>query len=199
MESHPSNGNRTFGGVHADTCVDGRLRGHDGGKQVAGKLLFACVAIFMACGVALAVDPDEIMQDPALEARARALSAGLRCLVCQNQSIDDSNAPLARDLRLLVRERLKAGDSDAQVMQFVEDRYGEFVLLRPPLSWRTVVLWGSPILALIVAVWMTAQAWRRRQLPAGASGGAAAPLSADEEEKLRAILAENEGEPPGRD
>jgi cytochrome c-type biogenesis protein CcmH len=183
----------------AETGVDGRLRGHDGGGQVAGKFLLACVAIFMACGVALAVEPDEIMQDPALEARARALSSGLRCLVCQNQSIDDSNAPLARDLRVLVRERLKAGDSDAQVMQFVEDRYGEFVLLRPPLSWRTVVLWASPILALIVAVWMTAQAWRRRQMPAAATSGATAPLSADEEEKLRAILAENEGEPPGRD
>jgi cytochrome c-type biogenesis protein CcmH len=99
----------------------------------------------------------------------------------------------------LVRERLKAGDSDAQVMQFVEDRYGEFVLLRPPLSWRTLVLWASPILALIVAVWMTAQAWRRRQMPAAAPDGAAGSLSADEEEKLRAILAENEGEPPGRD
>ena len=165
----------------------------------AGPRLAVFAAALLAAGAALAVDPDEIMQDPALEARARALSAGLRCLVCQNQSIDDSNAPLARDLRLLVRERLKAGDSDAQVMQFVEDRYGEFVLLRPPLSWRTLVLWASPLLALIVAVWMTAQAWRRRQMPAGAPGGAAAPLSADEEEKLRAILAENEVEPPGRD
>jgi cytochrome c-type biogenesis protein CcmH len=161
--------------------------------------LGAVAATLLAVGVALAVEPDEIMQDPALEARARALSAGLRCLVCQNQSIDDSNAPLARDLRVLVRERLKAGDSDAQVMQFVEDRYGEFVLLRPPLSWRTLVLWASPILALIVAVWMTAQAWRRRQMPAAAPDGAAGSLSADEEEKLRAILAENEGEPPGRD
>jgi cytochrome c-type biogenesis protein CcmH len=155
--------------------------------------------MLLAAGAALAVEPDEILQDPALEARARALSAGLRCLVCQNQSIDDSNAPLARDLRVLVRERLKEGYSDAQVMQFVEDRYGEFVLLRPPLSWRTVVLWASPILALLVAVWMTAQAWRRRQLPEAAPGGAIVPLSADEEEKLRAILAENEGEPPGRD
>jgi cytochrome c-type biogenesis protein CcmH len=164
--------------------------------RAAPRLAMFAAAV-LAAGAAFAVEPDEIMQDPALEARARALSAGLRCLVCQNQSIDDSNAPLARDLRVLVRERLKAGDSDAQVMQFVEDRYGEFVLLRPPLSWRTVVLWASPILALIVAVWMTAQAWRRRQMPAAPS--AAAPLSADEEEKLRAILAENEGEPPVRD
>ena len=87
----------------------------------------------MASTAALAVEPDEILNDPALEARARADLPGLRCLVCQNQSIDDSNAPLARDLRLLVRERLKAGDSDAQVLRFVEDRYGEFVLLNPPL------------------------------------------------------------------
>ena len=85
----------------------------------------------IVCAPAFAVEPDEILPNATLEARARAISSGLRCLVCQNQSIDDSNAPLARDLRLLVRERLKAGDTDAQVMQFVEDRYGEFVLLRP--------------------------------------------------------------------
>ncbi len=153
----------------------------------------------MIAGAALAVEPDEIMSDPALEARARAISSGLRCLVCQNQSIDDSNAPLARDLRLLVRERLKAGDSDAAVMQFVEDRYGEFVLLRPPLSWRTLLLWLSPLAALLVAVWMTARAWQRRQPQASTAGEGAMPLSADEEERLRSILAENEGEPPLRD
>ena len=148
-------------------------------------------------GAALAVEPDEILPDAALEARAREISSGLRCLVCQNQSIDDSNAPLARDLRLLVRERLKAGDSDAQVMRFVEDRYGEFVLLNPPLSWRTIVLWVAPLLALIVAVWMTARAWRRRQ-PQGADA-TVPPLSPDEEGKLRSILAESEIEPPVRD
>jgi cytochrome c-type biogenesis protein CcmH len=154
-------------------------------------------SVLVAAGAALAVEPDEILSDPALEARARQLSSGLRCLVCQNQSIDDSSAPLARDLRLLVRERLKAGDSDAQVMRFVEDRYGEFVLLTPPLSWRTVLLWLAPLLALLAAVWTTARAWRRRQpLVAGATP---VPLSADEEEKLRSILAENEGEPPVRD
>jgi cytochrome c-type biogenesis protein CcmH len=154
-------------------------------------------ATLAAAGAALAVEPDEILPDAALEARARHLSSGLRCLVCQNQSIDDSNAPLARDLRLLVRERLKAGDSDAQVMRFVEDRYGEFVLLNPPLSWRTVLLWLAPLLALLAAVWTTARAWRRRQ-PLAASA-ALTPLSADEEDKLRSILAENEGEPPIRD
>jgi cytochrome c-type biogenesis protein CcmH len=157
----------------------------------------ALVAVVFAGGAALAVEPDEILSDPILEARAREISAGLRCLVCQNQSIDDSNAPLARDLRLLVRERLTAGDSDAQVMRFVEDRYGEFVLLRPPLSWSTIVLWVSPILALLVAIWMTARAWRRRQLQA--ADPTVAPLSPDEENQLRSILAENEGEPPVRD
>lgn len=152
---------------------------------------------FLVSGTALAVEPDEIMPDRALEARARDISSGLRCLVCQNQSIDDSNAPLARDLRLLVRERLKAGDTNAQVMQFVEDRYGEFVLLSPPLSPRTLLLWAAPLLALIVAVLMTGRAWRRRQMqPASA---ASEPLSPDEESKLRSILAESETEPPGRD
>lgn len=145
------------------------------------------------------MEPDEILSDPALEARARAISSGLRCLVCQNQSIDDSNAPLARDLRLLVRERLKAGDSDAQVMQFVEDRYGEFVLLRPPLTWRTLLLWVAPLLALLIAVWTTARAWQRRQPQASALSEATAPLTPDEESKLRSILAESEGEPPRQD
>jgi cytochrome c-type biogenesis protein CcmH len=97
----------------------------------------------------------------------------------------------------LVRERLKAGDSDAQVMRFVEDRYGEFVLLNPPLSWRTIVLWVAPLLALIVAVWMTALAWRRRQ--PRAADATVPPLSPDEEGKLRSILAESEVEPPVRD
>ena len=165
--------------------------------MTARATFLALVALAFAGGAALAVEPDEILPDATLEARAREISSGLRCLVCQNQSIDDSNAPLARDLRLLVRERLKAGDSDAQVMRFVEDRYGEFVLLKPPLSWRTVVLWVAPLLALIVAVWMTARAWRRRQpLTADAT---VAPLSPDEESKLRSILAESEIEPPVRD
>jgi len=165
--------------------------------MTARATFLALVALAFAGGAALAVEPDEILPEATLEARAREISSGLRCLVCQNQSIDDSNAPLARDLRLLVRERLKAGDSDAQVMRFVEDRYGEFVLLKPPLSWRTVVLWVAPLLALIVAVWMTARAWRRRQ-PLAADV-TVAPLSPDEESKLRSILAESEIEPPVRD
>jgi cytochrome c-type biogenesis protein CcmH len=96
-----------------------------------------------------AVEVDEILPDPALEARARTISHDLRCMVCQNQSIDDSGAPLARDLRLLVRERLKAGDSDGQVVDFMVARYGEFVLLKPRVNWHTAILWGAPFTILI--------------------------------------------------
>ncbi len=99
---------------------------------------------------ALAVDPDEVLADPALEARARTISADLRCLVCQNQSIDDSDADLARDLRLIVRERLAAGDSDAAVVRYIVDRYGEFVLLRPVVAPHTIVLWAAAPLALAI-------------------------------------------------
>jgi cytochrome c-type biogenesis protein CcmH len=152
----------------------------------------------MTAGAALAVEPDEILKDPALETRARSISSGLRCLVCQNQSIDDSNAPLARDLRLLVRERLKAGDSDAQVMQFVEDRYGEFVLLRPPFSWRTLILWAAPLVALLIAVWLSVRAWQRRRTQSASTPSEGAPLSAEEESRLRSILAESGEEPKPR-
>src|SRR5471032_3020908 len=99
-----------------------------------------------------AVQVDEILPDPSLETRARAISHDLRCMVCQNQSIDDSEAPLARDLRLLVRERLKAGDSDTQVVDFMVARYGEFVLLKPRVSWYTAVLWGAPLAILLVGL-----------------------------------------------
>src|ERR671935_518506 len=99
---------------------------------------------------ALAVQPDEVLSDQALEARARALSKELRCMVCQNQSIDDSDAPLARDLRILVRERLQAGDSDREVTDFLVARYGEFVLLNPRFSWHTAVLWLGPAAMLLV-------------------------------------------------
>jgi cytochrome c-type biogenesis protein CcmH len=99
-------------------------------------------------GAAWAVQPDEVLSDPALEARARNLSQHLRCMVCQNQSIDDSDAPLARDLRLLVREQLKSGATDQQVLDFLVARYGEFVLLRPPLNWHTMLLWLLPVLVL---------------------------------------------------
>src|SRR5713101_9759172 len=113
------------------------------------------ILLAFVCWVCLAssvhaVQPDEIMSDPVKESRARDLSRELRCMVCQNQSIDDSEAPLARDLRLLVRERLKAGDSDTQVVDFMVARYGEFVLLRPRMSWHTAILWGAPLTILVV-------------------------------------------------
>jgi cytochrome c-type biogenesis protein CcmH len=111
---------------------------------------------------AFAVQPDEVLPDPALEARARVLSQELRCLVCQNQSIDDSDALLARDLRLLLRERLKSGDSDQQVLDFLVARYGEFVLLRPPLGWHTLLLWLAPGLLLGAGAIALVAAGRRR-------------------------------------
>lgn len=106
------------------------------------------LVLLLAPAPALAVQPDEVLKDPAMEARARVISEGLRCLVCQNQSIDDSDAPLAKDLRLLVRERLKEGDTNTQVVDYVVARYGEFVLLRPTFGWHTLLLWLSPLLAV---------------------------------------------------
>ena len=135
---------------------------------------------------ALAVQPDEILPDPGLEARARAISAGLRCLVCQNQSIDDSDAPLARDLRLLVRERLQAGDSDAAVESYLVQRYGEFVLLKPPFGWHTLLLWAMPLAALIAALWAAARGmgWQH----ASPEVSSRARLSKDEEARLKVVL-----------
>ena len=110
--------------------------------------LALCLAPGLLPCPVLAVQPDEVLKDPAMEARAREISEGLRCLVCQNQSIDDSDAPLAKDLRVLVRERLKEGDSNRQVVDYVVARYGEFVLLRPVFGWHTLLLWLSPLLAV---------------------------------------------------
>jgi cytochrome c-type biogenesis protein CcmH len=112
--------------------------------------LIVAVLTVAALPPALAVEPDEILSDAALEARARVLSKELRCMVCQNQSIDDSDAPLARDLRILVREHLQAGESDRQVIDFLVARYGEFVLLRPRFSWHTALLWLGPAAVLLV-------------------------------------------------
>lgn len=135
-------------------------------------------------GSASAVEPDEILKDPVLEARAREIGKELRCLVCQNQSIDDSNAELARDLRVLVRERVASGDSDRQVMDYVVSRYGDFVLLRPPFKNTTLVLWGGPILLLGIGVVAVAVYYRRR----GGKAVAPVPLSADEKRRLAALL-----------
>lgn len=121
--------------------------------------------VMTASLAAFAVQPDEVLPDPALEARARALSQELRCLVCQNQSIDDSDALLARDLRLLLRDRLKNGDSDKQVLDFLVARYGEFVLLRPPLGWHTILLWITPGLLLATGAIVLFAAVRRRSKP----------------------------------
>ncbi|MGA7810949.1 MAG: cytochrome c-type biogenesis protein [Bradyrhizobium sp.] len=134
---------------------------------------------------ALAVQVDEILPDPALEARARTISHDLRCMVCQNQSIDDSEAPLARDLRLLVRERLKAGDSDAAVVDFMVARYGEFVLLKPRLSWHTAILWGAPLTVLLAGLLaIGVSLWRR---PRGSALPEVVALSERERQQLKAI------------
>src|SRR5436853_7515286 len=138
-----------------------------------------CVIAAMLLGFvfpALAVQPDEILSDAVLEARARVLSKELRCMVCQNQSIDDSDAPLAKDLRVLVRERLSAGDSDSQVIDFLVARYGEFVLLKPRLSAHTALLWLAPFTVVLLGAWGLISLWRRRG--ERATEIAQAPLSA---------------------
>jgi cytochrome c-type biogenesis protein CcmH len=122
----------------------------------------AVVLALLSAAPALAVQPDEVLADPALEARARSLSRELRCMVCQNQSIDDSDAPLARDLRVLVRDRLKAGDSDEKVLDFLTARYGEFVLLRPRLRWNTALLWLAPAAVLAIGAGLLIVFLRRR-------------------------------------
>ncbi len=154
-----------------------------------GRIL--AVALCALCALAApagAVEPDEILADPVLETRAREISKLLRCLVCQNQSIDDSNAELARDLRLIVRERLTAGDSDDAVLAFVADRYGDFVLLRPPFKASTLALWlGPPALFVLGAAAVVLYFRRRRSLQA------AAPLSADERRRIEALLGGDSG------
>lgn len=139
--------------------------------------------LVVAASASFAVSPDEMLSDPKLEMRARTIAAQLRCLVCQNQSIDDSDASLARDLRLLVREKLNEGLSDAQVLDYIHARYGDFVLLRPPFKLGTFLLWASPALALIGgggAVW-----WNLRRRRAALSAGAT--LTEEERRQLSAL------------
>lgn len=126
------------------------------------------LVLVLASGAASAVQPDEVLSDARMEARARNISSGLRCLVCQNQSIDDSDAPLARDLRLIVRERLKAGDNDDQVQDYVVGRYGEYVLLRPVLALHTLLLWLTPVGVLglgALGIWRLAKARKTAATP----------------------------------
>jgi len=152
-------------------------------KRALAGLAMALALLFAA--PAGAVQPNEVLQDETLEARARGLSAQLRCMVCQNQSIDESDAELARDLRVLVRDRLKAGDSDAEVIDYIVSRYGEFVLLKPRFSIRNALLWGTPLILLIggsVFAWISVRSRRRIETK----------LSDEEEAALSRILAEVE-------
>jgi cytochrome c-type biogenesis protein CcmH len=152
---------------------------------LAAVLLLSTPALSLA-----AVQPNEMLQNPALEARARTLSQQLRCMVCQNESIDDSDAPLAHDLRVLVRERLQAGDSDAQVLDFLVARYGEFVLLKPRLSWRTAILWGLPPGLLLGGLALLVVAAARRR---GRVQEPTPDLTPAERARLEKILADSPG------
>lgn len=150
-------------------------------KRVISLLL----ALLVVASPAAAVLPDEQLQDPALEARARAISQKLRCVVCQNQSIDDSDAPLARDLRIIVRERLQAGETDAQAIQFLVERYGHYVLLKPPFEIATIALWGGPFVMLILGGGFVLLYMRRRR-----PVEALRPLEAADEARLADLLKE---------
>ena len=158
------------------------------------------IALLLALLLALpaqAVEPDERLDDPALEERARVLSQNIRCLVCQNESIDSSNADLAKELRVLVRERLVEGDSDRAVLDYLVSRYGDYVLLEPPVKPATYLLWFGPLLLLLIGAAAVVFYFRRQR----ASAGAPAPLSAGEQERLARLLddqAAGRQEPPGR-
>ncbi len=160
-----------------------------GGWRFATALATLFTVFLAIAGPARAVLPDEVLADAGLEARARHISTGIRCLVCQNQSIDESDADLARDLRLLIRERLTAGDSDAAVVDFLVARYGEFVLLQPRLSAQTVLLWGAPIAFVLLGAGLAFVVVRRR----GAAVAGSAPLTAEEMRRVEALLARADG------
>jgi cytochrome c-type biogenesis protein CcmH len=156
-------------------------------KIFARGAVLTCL-LSLAPLAATAVQPDEIMPDPRLEARARALSAQLRCMVCQNESIDESHADLARDLRVLVRERLQAGDSDDQIRAFLVRRYGDFILLKPPFKLETWLLWGAPFLILLTGGGIIFVARRRQKSLTPAN---IVSLSEAERAKLEAMLGED--------
>ncbi len=152
------------------------------------RLLVIALLTLLVVPTAIAVEPDEILSDSVLEARARALSKELRCMVCQNQSIDDSQAPLARDLRVLVRERLQMGESDQQVIDFLVARYGEFVLLRPRFSWHTALLWFGPLAILITGASGVLVLARRYRAKVGRSAANHEGLTAAEAARVSEIL-----------
>jgi cytochrome c-type biogenesis protein CcmH len=149
------------------------------------RILAILCALFMFAVAANAVQPDEVLKDPFLEARARELSKDIRCLVCQNQSIDDSNADLARDLRVLVRERLTQGESNDQVMDYLVKRYGDFVLLRPPVKASTYLLWYGPIIIFIMGALGLFMYFRGRRV---APVTTTAALSEDEQQRIEVLL-----------
>ncbi|WP_259781592.1 cytochrome c-type biogenesis protein [Aestuariispira ectoiniformans] len=156
------------------------------------KAFFLVLALALVPQMAGAVLPDEILADPKLEARARDISEGLRCLVCQNESIDDSNADLARDLRIIVRERLQAGDTDEQVVSYITARYGDYVLLKPPFNAETFILWGSPALFLLFGAGAILLWFRGRRQEAEEAGTLAnKALTQAERDRLKAILDED--------
>ncbi len=160
---------------------------HEGGwwlRPSMGLVRLFLLTLLLSLSPSLAVQPDEKLADPALEARARDISAELRCLVCQNQSIDDSNAPLARDLRVLVRQRLEVGDSNEEVRDYLVARYGDFILLKPRFAASTSILWLTPLVVLLVGGVVAARRFRQPAPPARET------LSAEEEERLARILRE---------
>jgi cytochrome c-type biogenesis protein CcmH len=164
-----------------------RGRGVFGNGGRLGLILAIASVLFAACAIpAHAVRPDEMLADPALEARARDIGKELRCLVCRNQSIDDSEADLAHDLRVLVRQRLAAGDTNRQVVDYVVSRYGDFVLLKPPFKLDTWLLWGGPALVLLFGLWGAGRYLRRQ-----ARVSAPPPLSPAEQQRLARILDES--------
>jgi cytochrome c-type biogenesis protein CcmH len=147
------------------------------------RLVFAALLLITAAAPAFAVLPDEMLKDPVLEARARKVGEELRCLVCRNESIEESGADLAHDLRVLVRRRIAAGDSDRQVIDYIHSRYGDFVLLKPPFQWDTALLWGGPVLLVLIGAGMAWRFYRTQPPPAP-------PLSADEQRRLAGLLDE---------
>lgn len=152
-------------------------------RRVIAARLGALLVAGLTAASAFAVQPDEMLADPALEARAREISRDLRCLVCQNQSIDDSDASLARDLRILLRQRIAAGDSDEQARQFLVDRYGDYVLLKPPFKKTTLVLWFGPLLLLLGGAGAAIAVYRQRRLKPAAD-----TLSPEEKARLDRLL-----------